>query len=272
MNTPHRSRPLTSGNISDTERWLSLLAGVGVATAAFSSSRILPRILGGAAGLVLLARGATGHCTVKAALQGETSLGGGVKQQLTRMRERLTPATARIEDMDTLYDVELQELYSAECQLGELLESIAPSLTTPALAIRLDEYLAELRVRRTDLGAVLAAYGLDPQEHADTAMSALLSEARKVHSLCSPALKEAALTASVQRIIHYKIAGYGTIAAYAKALGRVDEAGRFAALASRDKAIDAELSLIAKHELNPEGVGELGASSVITEPPASTRH
>jgi len=67
-------------------------------------------------------------------------------------------------------------------------------------------------------------------------------------------VRDAAIVASIQRIVHYKIAGYGTIAAYAKALGRTDEAAHFAQLADRDKSIDAELTELAKKTLNPVAV------------------
>ena len=70
--------------------------------------------------------------------------------------------------------------------------------------------------------------------------------------VCAANVRDAAVTASVQRIIHYKIAGYGAIAAYAKALGREEDAAHFAQLADRDKAVDAELSELAKGTLNPE--------------------
>jgi ferritin-like metal-binding protein YciE len=72
--------------------------------------------------------------------------------------------------------------------------------------------------------------------------------------VCAANVRDAAVTASVQRIIHYKIAGYGAIAAYAKALGREEDARQFAQLAERDRAVDAELSDLAKSTLNPQAV------------------
>ena len=81
-------------------------------------------------------------------------------------------------------------------------------------------------------------------------------------------MRDAAVTASVQRIIHYKIAGYGAIASYAKSLGRHDDAQHFAQLAERDRAVDAELSDLAKGTLNPEAIvapgGEPAAQSART--------
>src|SRR5687767_3332508 len=83
-------------------------------------------------------------------------------------------------------------------------------------------------------------------------MRALIDETEKMWRVCAANVRDAAVTASVQRIIHYKIAGYGAIAAYAKALSRIDEAAHFAQLADRDKAVDAELSELAKGTLNPD--------------------
>ena len=75
--------------------------------------------------------------------------------------------------------------------------------------------------------------------------------------VCAPKVRDAALAASVQRIVHYKIAGYGTIASYAKALGKLEQAGHFAQLAARDKAIDVELTDLAKATLNPDAARSL---------------
>jgi ferritin-like metal-binding protein YciE len=85
-------------------------------------------------------------------------------------------------------------------------------------------------------------------------MRALIGETQKMARVCAPKLRDAAITASLQRIVHYKVAGYGSIAAYAKSLGRTEEAAHFAELADRDKTVDGELSRLAKATLNPEAV------------------
>jgi ferritin-like metal-binding protein YciE len=83
-------------------------------------------------------------------------------------------------------------------------------------------------------------------------MQALIDETEKMWRVCAANVRDAAVTASVQRIVHYKIAGYATIAAYATALARQDEATHFAQLADRDRAVAAELSSLTKSTLNPE--------------------
>jgi ferritin-like metal-binding protein YciE len=99
---------------------------------------------------------------------------------------------------------------------------------------------------------LLARIGASVRGDMDDAMRALVEETEKMWRVCAANVRDAAVTASVQRIIHYKIAGYGAIASYAKSLARQDEARHFAQLADRDRAIDAELSDLAKGTLNPE--------------------
>ena len=142
-----------------------------------------------------------------------------------------------------------------------------PHGATKALAFRIEEYATELQSRKVDLESLLAKSAVEVRDHPDDAMLALIEETHKMAAVCAPKVRDAALAASVQRIIHYKIAGYGTIASYAKVLGHLDEAGHFAQLADRDKAIDAELTELAKATLNP------GAShSLRIEPTPVTTH
>ena len=119
---------------------------------------------------------------------------------------------------------------------------------------RIEEYATELQARKAELESLMTRSQAAQMEHPDDAMRALIEETHKMAEISAENVRDAAVAASVQRIIHYKIAGYGTIAAYAKSLGRLEDAAHFAQLADRDKAIDAEITEIAKGILNPEAV------------------
>jgi ferritin-like metal-binding protein YciE len=201
----------------------------------------LSRFARGAVGLSLLARGASGYCAVKAAI-------------VDRVPDALADFTdsGRLDSMEGMYEAELQELYNAEGQLAQITNDLARTMSHPELAFRMQEYSAELQARRTDLEGLLAGIDVDPRAHTDDAMQALIDETEKMWRVCAANVRDAAVTASVQRIIHYKIAGYGAIASYAKSLGREVDARQFAQLADRDKSVDAELSELAKGTLNPE--------------------
>jgi ferritin-like metal-binding protein YciE len=189
---------------------------------------------------------------MKATVNGETTLVEGVQEQWQRARGVLGKGAAAIDSLDALFIAELQEIYSSETQLGPLLMSLADIVEHPVVERHFRGYALELDSRWEDLGRVLGSYGVNPREHPDQAMHALISETRKMAQVCGGAVRDAALVASVQRILHYKIAGYGTIASYAKTLGHIEDAARFAEYAEREEAIDAELSDLALASLNPQ--------------------
>lgn len=259
MQLPTRGFSLSQrpGNLGTAERWASALAGVGLLLSATRGGS-LGRLAKSGLGASLLARASTGYCAVKSAMQGETTLPDGFREQWQRLTESassaraLASASREIDSMEMLYAMELQELHSAEVQLCALANRLMTTIANAPLAFRVQEYATELQSRKIDLESLLARSQTDPREHPDDAMQALVAETNKMAQVCSEQVRDAAIAASLQRIIHYKIAGYGTIAAYAKTLGRLEEAGHFAQLADRDKAIDAELTELAKDTLNPE--------------------
>jgi hypothetical protein len=75
-----------TGNLSETERTLSALLGLSFSFLALRSRGATLRALNGVAGAALLARAVAGHCGVKAALGGHSSLGEGLADQWRRMR------------------------------------------------------------------------------------------------------------------------------------------------------------------------------------------
>jgi ferritin-like metal-binding protein YciE len=227
-------------NVGTTERWLSLLGGIGLLLTTGRGGG-LGRVTRGALGLSLLARGASGYCIVKAALANRAP------DAIADFSD-----TGRLDSMDAMYEVELQELHNAEGQLAQVTNDLARTMSHAELAFRMQEYATELQARRGDVEGLLSRIGADLRAHTDDAMRALIEETEKMWRVCAANVRDAAVTASVQRIIHYKIAGYGAIASYAKWLGREEDARHFAQLAERDRAVDAELSDLAKGTLDPE--------------------
>lgn len=274
------STSFESGNVSGTERWLSVAAGVAFTLAAARRGSLLRSLLFSAAGASLLSRGATGYCAMKAAVQDRTPLREGLQQQWSRTRDGIAQVTqarwpssdwgaqigqwsrralggmsgtaTTIDNMHVLYVIELQELHSAEQQMADLLQSIAPLVGHGQLAARFSEHERELRARTGEIQGILSAVGAPTRAHPDQGMRALINESRKVSHIAAGNVRDAALVASVQRLIHYKIAGYGTIASYAETLGRTEEAGRFKNFADADKRLDADLSDLAKSSLNQD--------------------
>jgi ferritin-like metal-binding protein YciE len=174
----------------------------------------------------------------------------GMKEQWQRVRAGFGSSTPAIDSMETMYRSELCELHSSEQQLCALADELWVTIRNGPLSQRVSEYAATLRSREAELESLLV--GIDTRHHTDDPMHALVTNASKMAEICGEIVRDAALVASLQRMIHYMIAEYGTIAAHAKALGRFNEAARFAAYAENEKTVDGELSELAKHTLNPQ--------------------
>jgi len=150
-----------------------------------------------------------------------------------------------IDTLEALFFAELQELRSAELQLAAQLVGTAEVLKNDSLERLLRGYATELNSRREDIERVLGAAGIDSREHTDQAMKSLLEELVKMSRLRVPEVRDAGFIDSLQRIVHVKIAAYGSVATFAKTLGRTEDASRFAEYADREKAVDVKLTAIA---------------------------
>jgi uncharacterized membrane protein len=79
-------------NLSTAERTLSALAGIALSLLTLRRGSPVVRTVSGAVGTALLARALAGHCGMKSALTGETSLGEGLADQWHRMSGKVSSA------------------------------------------------------------------------------------------------------------------------------------------------------------------------------------
>ena len=142
-----------------------------------------------------------------------------------------------IDELRQMYVAELQELRSVEAQLVEALPRMAEMASHPELKEAFQRHLQETRAQGERLDAVLRGLGAEPREHQDSSMQAILHEAEKwAGMLQDPDLRNAGLIASAQRVEHYEIAVYGTLAAWAKELGHAEELQTLHAILEEEKA------------------------------------
>jgi hypothetical protein len=83
-----------TGNLSDTERVWSTLLGVGASLLAVRRGSPWLRSLGAAAAVGLLSRAFAGHCGIKSAICGTTSLRDGLREQWSQMSRGATAGGA----------------------------------------------------------------------------------------------------------------------------------------------------------------------------------
>jgi len=251
---------MSSGNLSPTERWASSLAGIGLLLGATLRGSWLRRLTFVAGGATLLSRGLVGYCGMKAALAGdEDSLGEGMHEQWQRMRSQAGTGAVAIDTLEALQLAEIQELAWSTAQLARLLERVERAIGHEELQSHVRNYAAQLRSREQNLERIMTSRSEGARRHADQAMQTLISEARKMTYVADPAVRDAALVDSLQRILHYQIATEGSAAAHAKALGRDADAVLINEWSDHDKLTDAALTELAETLLNPRAAGRSGA-------------
>lgn len=158
-----------------------------------------------------------------------------------------------VDHFKEMYIAELQELRSVEDQLMRALPGMADEAHHPALKEAFKKNLEETCAQRDRLDRILAREGVELREHEDESMWGMIHEAgRWAKMVGDEDLRDAALIASAQRVEHYEIAVYGTLATWSKGLGREDDLKDLLLSLQQEKRSDEVLSALAKQVVNPE--------------------
>jgi ferritin-like metal-binding protein YciE len=161
-----------------------------------------------------------------------------------------------IESFREMYDAELSEAVSFEAMMARSMSELGEKTSTGRLRDAIKAHAKSPGKESRSLAAILKKHGRDPEEHTDQSMQAMVGEARKMADMVAPgSLRDAAIIASIQRLKHYEVAVYGTLATYAKCLGLEDEKQTLGEILQREKEFDQTLSAIANEVVNPHAVG-----------------
>lgn len=174
-------------------------------------------------------------------------------------------------DNKTLQDAfldELRDTYDAEKQLLKALAKMAKAATSEELRSAFETHLEETNGQVDRLEQVFASLDQKARgKHCD-GMAGIIEEGKSIMSEdFDEATMDACLVAGAQRAEHYEIAAYGTLVAWANALGLSDAAGLLEENLNEEKATDEALSALAEGGLNGAAVagGEEGDDDVEDE-------
>lgn len=148
---------------------------------------------------------------------------------------------------------ELRDTYDAEKQLTKALPKIAKAASSPDLRAAFEQHLAETREQIERLNRVFEAIGEKPRgKHCD-GMAGILEEAKSaLEEDAEEATMDALLIASAQRVEHYEMAAYGTLVAWAQAMGHTDAAQLLQETLDEEKATDEKLTTLAEGGINQQ--------------------
>jgi ferritin-like metal-binding protein YciE len=134
------------------------------------------------------------------------------------------------EDLHDLYVEELKDLWSANDQMQRTVKKLIARAKDEALVQLLNRSVEGIAAHTGTLKELIEAQeGKVSKEHCK-GMEGLVEEANKHTSgedaPKKGAVRDAQIIAQYQRMSHYGLAGFGTAAAYAEALGLKDDAKR----------------------------------------------
>lgn len=164
----------------------------------------------------------------------------------------------------TLHDAfidELRDTYDAERQLIKALPRLAKAADSATLREAFEAHLEETRGHVERLTAVFES--LDEKvrgKHCD-GMAGIIVEGKSVlEEDYEASTMDACLIAAGQRAEHYEMAAYGTLVAWARAMGHTRAADLLQQNLEEEKAADAKLSALAEGGINDEAASTRAAA------------
>jgi ferritin-like metal-binding protein YciE len=152
-----------------------------------------------------------------------------------------------IENLHQLFVEQLRDLYDGEQQITEALPKLIDKATNPQLKSALTEHLEVTRQQIERLDQIFSQLGEDASGETCKGMKGVIKEGDDlVGKANDPAVRDASIITSAQRVEHYEMAGYGTVKTYARQLGQQQFAQILDQILSEEKEADEKLNQIAE--------------------------
>ena len=132
------------------------------------------------------------------------------------------------DSLKDIYIEEMRDLWSANDQMQQLMKDLSAKASDKKLKGLLDQSVTGIGKHTDVLKSVLEGAGGRVGKERCKGMEGLVAEAKK-HALdedLEPPMRDLVIIAQYQRMSHYGLAGFGTAAAYAAALGDKDGAAK----------------------------------------------
>ncbi len=153
---------------------------------------------------------------------------------------------------------ELKDILWAERALLKALPKMRKPATGKELAASFDSHLAETEAQISTLEQVFDLMGEKPKTKKCDAMEGLISETESIiaDTEKGSAIRDAGLILAAQKVEHYEIATYGTLAAFADAMQEAKVAKLLRSILRDEKKSDKKLTTLALESVNEDASEE----------------
>ena len=153
--------------------------------------------------------------------------------------------------LDELYEDGLKDIYWAENALLKSLPKMEKNATSEKLKLGITKHIKETKTHAERLIKCFEEIGKKAKGEKCDAMQGLLDEGKSImESTEYGTVRDAGIIAAAQKVEHYEIATYGTLAAFAKVLGHKKGLKLLLQNLEEEKKCDLDLSAIADTALN----------------------
>ncbi|MDB5891543.1 MAG: hypothetical protein JWP47_2374 [Polaromonas sp.] len=158
-----------------------------------------------------------------------------------------------VKTLQDLFIHNLSDIYNAEKQLGKILPKLIKSAEHPGLSELFKVQLEDNQATMEQLDRVVESSGIKLKRIKCAAMEGLIGEAKETldESDKSP-VRDAALVGNAQKIVHYEIAGIGTLAAFANHCGFTEAADTLREVLQDKKEGDENFTRFAEENVNQD--------------------
>jgi ferritin-like metal-binding protein YciE len=158
--------------------------------------------------------------------------------------------------LEDLFLQEIKDIYDAEKQILKALPKMAKAVESEELRAAIEEHhtVTEKQVER--LEEIFQMLGKPARGKKCAAMEGLLKEGSELlKEDADPAVLDAAVIGAAQKVEHYEIAAYGTLATFAEILGYEDAKELLGQTLEEEKETDETLTQVAS-QINYEAAEE----------------
>ena len=156
----------------------------------------------------------------------------------------------------TMHDAfldELRDTYDAEKQLIKALPKLAKTASSAELRSAFENHLEETRGHVERLEQVFASLEEKARGKHCEGIAGIIEEGKSImEEEFDDAAMDACLIAAGQRAEHYEMAAYGTLVAWARAMGHTEAANLLQETLDEEKAADEKLTTIAEGGINQD--------------------
>ena len=156
-----------------------------------------------------------------------------------------------LDNLQSLFENELKDIYNAEKQLVEALPRIAKAASSPELANAVTSHLEQTKGHVQRLEKIMRSLDMPTRGKKCKGMEGLLAEGKEIlEEDGEDSVKDAGIISAAQRVEHYEMAAYGCLRTYAQILGHTEAARLLDQTLQEEEAADEKLSQLAEGGIN----------------------